>query len=420
MFALVDCNNFYCSCERVFDPGLVGRPVVVLSNNDGCVIARSDEAKQIGIVMGTPEHMARQLINTHRVAVFSSNYTLYGDMSDRVMKILATFVPRLELYSIDEAFLDLSQLMNVDLLRLGMTVRKTVTQHTGIPVTVGIAPTKTLAKMANDYSKKHHKDIGVHWLANDKLIQQVLSATPVGDIWGIGHQHANFLLRHGFKTAADFANAPENWVRTQFHVVGLRTWTELRGTACLDWEYEPKKKKNICISRAFGKMTSDKELIAEALSNHAAAVAFKLRKEKNCARKIGVFIETSIFRSQDQQYLHSIDIEADVATNDTAEMIRYAMKGLDIIFRSGFNYMKCGIIASDFTPEESVQHSMFDETNRERNKAVMNTIDKVNASLGRDIVRFAAQGFEKKWKLKAQYLSRKYTTNIDDVLHVKI
>jgi len=393
---------------------------VVLSNNDGCVIARSEEAKQIGIVMGTPEYMVRDLIKKNNVAVFSSNYTLYGDMSDRVMKLMAPFVPKMELYSIDEAFLDMSELAYTDLLALGVTIRKHITQCTGIPVTIGIAPTKTLAKMANRYAKKMRAALGVHWLANKNLTRQALEFTEVNDIWGVGKQYAGLLNRNGFRTAADLASAPEDWVRTKMSVVGLRLLKELNGIPCVEWDYEPQRKKNICTSRSFGTKSQDKSLLAEAISNHASACAIKLRKDKSSAKKLNVFIHTNPFRIQDEQHEQSIDIDMNVPTSDTSEIIKYALKGLDIIFRKNHNYIKCGVIVSDLVPEEIVQKSLFDTLNRQRSKKVMETLDFVNRSLGTEIVRFAVQGFEKRYRLKREYLSQRYTTNIDEVLHINI
>lgn len=418
MFALVDCNNFYCSCERVFNPGLNTKPVVVLSNNDGCVIARSEEAKAIGIEMTVPEYMIRDKIREYQVAVFSSNYALYGDMSDRVMKLLSSFVPRMELYSIDEAFLDLSDLGYINLLELGVKIRRTVGQHTGIPVTIGIAPTKTLAKLANRHAKKRHKDLGVHWLANDDLTHQALESTDISDIWGIGKQYATMLARKGIKTALDLTKIPENWIRDKMSVVGLKLLKELKGIPCIEWEFERKRRKNICTSRSFGKVSNKKDFIIEALTNHAAACAVKLRREKSCAGKINVFIKTNQFRNQDKQHEASITLQCQVPTNDTTEIIKYTLKGLELIFQSNHNYQKCGVIVSELRPEEIIQSSFMDTVNRERNKKVMETLDKVNASLGSEMIRFAIQGFEKRYKLKAEYLSQRFTTNMDEVLHI--
>jgi DNA polymerase V len=240
------------SCERLFNPKLEGKQVIVLSNNDGCAISRSDKAKALGIEMGTPPFLIKDIIGKGKVAVFSSNYTLYGDISDRVMKTLESFVPRLEIYSIDEAFLDMHDLDYTDLLELGLKIRTAVMQNIGIPVCVGIAPTKTLAKMANRYAKKYRKDIGVHWAANDQLTREMLSATEVGDIWGIGRQYALFLKRNGFNTAFDFLSAPEEWIRKNMTVVVQRLFNELKGIPAISWEFIPPAKKNICTSRSFG------------------------------------------------------------------------------------------------------------------------------------------------------------------------
>lgn len=419
MFALVDCNNFYCSCERVFNPALNGRPMVVLSNNDGCVISRTDEAKAIGIKMAIPEYMIRDTIKEHNVAVLSSNYTLYGDMSARVMKILAGFVPRMELYSIDEAFLDMSELVYTNLLELGLQIRKTVIQFTGIPVTVGIGPTKALAKMANRYAKTHYRQLAVHWLANDKLVNQALRETPIGEVWGIGHQYAALLARHKVTTALAFTTLPVDWVREKMSVIGLRLLNELNGIPTIKWEFERARKKNICTSRSFGKLATSKDILAEAISNHAASCALKLRRDKSCARLINVFINTNQFRTQDKQYSSAITIEAEVATNDSAEIIGYALKALDIIYRPDHHYMKCGVMVLDIVPDEMLQSALLDTVNRKKNKTLMAALDHINNSLGKEIVRFAVQGFEKRYRLRQEHLSQRYTTNLNELLHVR-
>lgn len=420
MYALVDCNNFYCSCERVFQPTLNGKPVVVLSNNDGCVIARSEEAKQIGIVMGAPEHLMRSLIDQHQVTLFSSNYTLYGDMSERVMKSLAGFVPHLEIYSIDEAFLDLRAMRHIDLLQLATTLRQTVFQHTGIPVSVGIAPTKTLAKLANRYAKKFHKDLGVHYLANQHQINQALAATPVNDIWGIGANYARLLEVNGFKTAFDLAQAPPDWVRQKMSVVGLRLRQELNGMPCQPGAFEPPKKKNIATTRSFGKITDDRSLLEEAIANHTATAAAKLRKQNSCARQLQVLIQTNIFRQQDQQYSHQITLELEVPTNDSPELIKYALKGLDLIFQPGYKYNKCGVLLLNLVDEAEGQRGLFDTRNRQKQRQMAATIDQLNHAFGKDMVRFAVQGFERRYRLRAKYLSNCYTTRLNEILHVRI
>ncbi|MBG9378787.1 Y-family DNA polymerase [Panacibacter sp. DH6] len=419
MYALVDCNNFYCSCERLFNPKLEGKPIVVLSNNDGCAIARSDEAKAIGIVMGTPEFMIREQLKEHNVKIFSSNYTLYGDLSDRVMKTLASFVPRMEIYSIDEAFLDMHELQHTDLLKLAVEIRRTIRKHIGIPVTVGIAPTKTLAKMANRYAKKRYKDVGVYWAADQRLIDEMLAFTEVGDIWGIGMQYARKLTLKGFKTAMDLKSAPDDWIRQQMSVVGLRLIHELRGQASIKWEFTPPAKKNICTSRSFGKLITEYKTIAEAVTNYTALCALKLRQQNACAARLNVFLQTNPHRTQDQQYMHSVTLALEVASNITSELIKYALKGLSIIYKPGYNFMKCGVMVLDIIPQDKIQYSFFDTAERTKQRTMMQAFDKVNRVFGKDIVRFASQGFEKKYRLRAEFLSKRYSTNIDELVIIK-
>lgn len=420
MYALVDCNNFYASCERLFQPRLEGKPVVVLSNNDGCVIARSDEAKAIGIEMGTPAFKIEEVFEKYKVSVFSSNYTLYGDLSDRVMKTLADFVPKLEVYSIDESFLDMSELIYADLTKLGIEIRQTVKQNIGIPVSVGIASTKTLAKMANRYAKKKYKKIGVFYAANKDLVQEMLSFTQVEDIWGVGRQYASLLKRNGIHTALDVTNTPEEWMRKNMTVVGQRLWNELRGMASIEWEYEAPAKKNICTSRSFGKLTGDKMIIAEAASNYAAACAAKMRKQNSCASSMCVFINTNQHKIEQPQYSRSIVMEFQTPTNLTGEIITYALRGLDIIYKEGYLFKKVGIIMLGLVPESQRQTSLFDTVDREKNRTILGTVDKLNSLMGKDVVRMASQGYKRRYKLRAEHLSNRYTTNINEILNVKI
>ena len=420
MYALVDCNNFYCSCEKVFNPKLEGRPVIILSNNDGCAISRSEEAKAIGIPMAAPVFMMKKLIDKHNVAVFSSNYTLYGDMSQRIMGTLASFAQKLEAYSIDEAFLDLNDPGHSDLLQLGSRIRTTIRQHTGIPVSVGIAPTKTLAKMANRHAKKKYRQSAVFWAADKMRTQEMLSATLVGDIWGIGNQYALFLSRSGYKTASDFLHASEDWVKKHLSVVGLRLLYELRGIPCIPWEELKPVRKNICTSRSFGSRLSDKIAIGEAMANHAATCAAKLREDKTCCRRVQVFIQTNPHKTEEPQYLRSIDMVLERASNHNAEIIKAAILGLDHIFKPGYLYMKCGVTVLDLVPESSIQASCFEISDLKKNKTVMDTVDQINRRMGKGTVISAVQGFEKKYRLKAAYLSPCYTTRLDEVLKIRI
>lgn len=420
MFGHIDCNNFYCSCERVFQPALRNRPVIVLSNNDGCAISRSDEAKALGIAMAQPAFMMRDLIDKHNVAVFSSNYTLYGDMSGRIMETLSMMVPEIELYSIDEAFLDLRDLGNTDLLQLAFRIRSTIRKNIGIPVSIGIGATKTLAKMANRYAKKNHREAAVFWAASPELEKEMLEATPVEHVWGIGHQYALFLSRSGFNTAADLARAPEDWVRNHLSVVGLRLLYELRGMPAVAWEEEKPARKNICTSRSFGNRLADQGAIGEALANYAAACAAKLRADRTCCRRIQVFIQTNPHKTGESQYRRSIDIDMERPTNHTGEIIKSALRGLELIFKPGFLYMKCGVTVMDLVPESSVQASCFDRADAGKNKKIMKTVDGINQSMGKEILRAAVQGFERSYRLKAEYRSPRYTTRMDEILKIKI
>jgi DNA polymerase V len=421
MYALIDCNNFYVSCERLFNPGLRSAPVVVLSNNDGCVIARSEEAKQLGIVMGTPAHLNKNVFQQNGVKVFSSNYTLYGDISDRVMKTLSQFAPALEAYSIDEAFLDFHNMIAVDLLSLGDCIKKKIEKDIGIPVTIGIAATKTLAKMANRYAKKTGSKRGVFVANNPAAIAEMQKNTAIEDIWGIGRQYATLLRQHGFVTAADFTSIPPDWVRSKMSVVGLRLWHELKGTASVSLDNEIVVKKNICKSRSFGSITNDYSVICEAVSNHAAACATKLRAQQSACRAISVFISTNPHKPEHAQYSHSITLRCAIATSLTNEIIAYALKALSIIYRpEGYLYMKCGVIVEDLVPEASVQANLFDARDRRRERKLATIMDELNNSLGKNTLKMATQRFDERYKLRAAHLSPRYTTDIHAILKVKI
>jgi len=420
MYALVDCNNFYCSCERVFQPNLEGRPVIVLSNNDGCAISRSDEAKRLGIAMAAPAYMMKELIDQHNITVFSSNYTLYADMSNRIMETLTDFVPKIEIYSIDEAFLDLQEMTHTDLSELAGRIRQTIRRNIGIPVSVGLAATKTLAKMANRYARKKQPETGVYWASDPARTEEMLQATAVGDIWGIGHQYALLLLRAGFKTAADLARAPDDWIQTHLSVVGLRILYELRGVPSIPWEGKKAARKNICTSRSFGTRIGDKAGLAEAIANHAAACASKLRSDKTCCRRLQIFIQTSPHKTDQPQYRRSIDLELERASNHTGEIIQRALQGLELIFKPGFQYKKCGVTVMDIVTESVLQTSFFDVSDQQKNATVMKTMDQINRDLGKDMLRTAAQGFERKYKLKAEYHSPHYTTRMDEILKIRI
>lgn len=420
MFAIVDCNNFYASCERVFNPKLEGKPVVVLSNNDGCVIARSNEAKVLGIKMGDPAFMIEEFIAKNNIHVFSSNYALYGDLSERVMNTLATLVEEMEIYSIDEAFLNLHGFDYLNIDAYVRNIRKTVKQWTGIPVSIGVAKTKTLAKLGNRFVKKEPRTNGVAILDSAKKIDYVLNHTPVEDVWGVGRQFTKLLNKHNIKTAMQLTQAPDAWIRKEMSVVGLRTVHELRGIPCIDLELHRPDKKNICNSRSFGSLTQDIEVLKEATANFAARCAESLRRQKSCAKLLTVFVTTNRFRTQDNQYVNSKVVELPTASNSTPELIHYAHEGLKTIFRPGFNYKKAGIIVSGIVPSNQLQQSFFDTIDRTKHAKLMNVMDQLNSKIGRDHLRFAAQGFERRFRLRQEKLTPNYTGKWDEILTIKI
>lgn len=417
MIALIDCNNFYVSCERVFDASLGKKPVIVLSNNDGCAVARSEEAKALGIKMGTPAFKIKELIREHHVKVFSSNYALYGDMSARVMQVIKEFVPKTEVYSIDEIFADFSEFKYQDAGLIAREIREMVMRCTGIPVTIGIAATKTLAKLANDYAKK--QDAGVLVADDDAAVGRLLEAAAVQDVWGIGEQHAWRLRKAGFITAAQFVKAPEAWVRREMAVVGVRTQMELKGVRCIKWQEPAADKKNICTSHSFGKMICNKRELQQAIATFTASCAQKLRKQGSCARRIHVFIQTNIHRPEDAQYFHSLSADLPTATNNTAELVKHAMRALDTIYLPGYKYYKTGVMVMELVPAGQVQLPLFDDGSRARNEKAMKAMDGVNTKYGRDVVRTATQDFNKKWKLRQEHLSKRYTTRFGELAVVK-
>lgn len=415
MLALADCNNFYASCERVFQPKLEGKPILVLSNNDGCVIARSNESKALGIKMGVPVFQVKHLIRQHNVHVFSSNFTLYGDLSKRVMSTMRQEVKAMEVYSIDEAFMDFSG--EGDLLSKGIALKKKVSQHTGIPISIGIAPTKTLCKVAGLIAKKHTKS-GVFVLDKPELINRALKWLAVEDLWGIGRRHAHMLKNMGIKTAYDLCKAEESWVKRRLSVVGLRMVKELKGIPCFPLEEHASRKKNICTSRSFGKKVTHIEELKESVSNYASNCAYKLRKQKSCATRVSVFIHTNPFRPTDKQYKGFTSFVLDSPTNDSMEIIRFALKGLEKIYRPGYTYKKAGIIVGDIVPQQQQQLSLFDSIDRQKQQSVMSALDKINDRMGRDKVRLAVQGQARQWKMKREKLSPSYSTRIDEALTV--
>lgn len=418
MIGVVDCNNFYASCERLFRPELNGKPIVVLSNNDGCVISRSNEAKALGIRMGVPAFEIKKEIEEFNIHVFSSNYCLYGDLSRRVMQTLEQFASDIEVYSIDEAFLSFKDFEHYDLFDYANTIVRTVHKATGIPISIGIAPTKALSKIANKLAKRSSIKKGVYILSGNDNIIKALKAYPIEDVWGIGGQYAKFLIRNQVLTAYDFTQMPKSWVQKELTVVGVRLWYELQGISKIDLELITPAKKNICTARSFGKMLSDYKSIEEAVSNFASRCAEKLRSQGSCATAMLIYLHTNEHRHDLDQYAKNVVIKLPVATNSTIDMIRYAIYGLKLIFKAGYKYKKVGVIISDFVPENNVQQNLFKESTNSKHQMIMETLDKMNAKLGKDKIRIASQGYKKDWSLRQEKLSPFYTTRLTDIFNI--
>jgi len=408
LVALMDCNNFYASCERAFAPGLKSRPVVVLSNNDGCVIARSQEAKDLGIRMGEPEFKCRERCARAGVAVFSSNYALYGDMSARVMATAGSMVPRMEVYSIDEAFLDLTALPGGAEAHARL-IRERVRRDTGIPVSIGAGPTKTLAKAANRLAKKDPSMGGVLLMPGGAADRELLARLDVEDIWGVGPRHGRRLRERGVRTALDFMGLPREFVRKTMTVGGLHTWLELHGTPCLPLELAPKPKQSIVSSRSFGRPVISLEHLREALSQYVSRAAEKLRAQKSRAASILVFVQTNTFIEGEPQYSASQSQALDPPTDRTSRLIAQGVAVLERIFRPGFRYKKAGVMLCGIEQAEGSQLSLLHAPDG-RGDRLMDALDRVNARWGRDTLFAASCGVERTWRMRQGKRSPRYTT----------
>ncbi|MBC7383852.1 MAG: Y-family DNA polymerase [Bacteroidia bacterium] len=419
MFALIDCNNFYASCERLFQPKLRNLPVVILSNNDGCVISRSNEAKKLGIPMGAPAFEFAHIFEKENIQVFSSNYALYGDISSRVMATLSTFCPDMEVYSIDEAFLKFEGYdKHFNLSEIGKQIRYKVTRDTGIPVSVGFAPNKSLAKVANKIAKKFPDKTGnVYCINSDEKRIKALQWLSVGDVWGIGAQHAKQLKKLNVNTAYDFTLLEDAWVKKNMSIVGLRLLHELKGNVCLDLEM-PANKQNIATTRSFEKNYTTFDMIRERVVTFAVTCAEKLRRQQSCANTLMVFIHTNRFRPDLPQYSRNFVMELPYPTNSNIELCKFATFALEKIYRNGFAYKKAGVIVMNITPVMEQQIHLFGNSNS-RHKKLMEAVDGINKDIGHIKVKLAAQDLNCTWKMKQEKLSPRYSTRISEAIKVK-
>ncbi len=411
VFALIDCNNFYVSCERVFNPALESVPTLVLSNNDGCAIARSNEMKALGIKMGDPYFKIKDILEKHNVQVFSSNYELYGDMSSRVMGCLRQFSPHMEIYSIDEAFLDLSLIPPDELLTYGQEIHRKIKQWTGIPVSVGIGPTKTLAKVANKLAKS--QGLPCHALLNLADIQKALKAFPLKDIWGIGRRWAEKLSQMGFQDAYELSQADTKWARQTFNIVMARLVSELQGLSYLSLEEINPKKKSMVSSRSFGKHITSLEDLSASVAYHASRLGQKLRQQQSKASTLAVSIRTNPHRQQDVQYRNSQLIHLPCPTNDSRILISHAKRALEKIYKPGPIYKKAMVMVDGLVPQDYVQYDLFlsqDQVEEEHSRVLMDTLDHLNRTHGKGSLIFASEGTRKTWRMQRNMKTPSYTT----------
>lgn len=425
VFALIDCNNFYCSCERVFNPKLRNRPVMVLSNNDGCIVARSNEVKVLGIPMGAPVYKFKGMIKQHDIAVLSSNFTLYADFSSRVMQTLAQFSPKMEIYSIDEAFLDLTDIHLHDYTEYARKIKQTVEKYTGISTSIGVANTKTLAKAANKTAKKDPSTAGVLSFVNLPEVQldKYLEAIPIVDIWGIGRQFSKKLNMRGIYNARQLQEFSRKDTKKVTNVCGERTILELNGQSCINLQDICPPRKSIISSRSFGHPVSELEDLDEAVASYICIAGEKLRSQASVARYVTTYITTNPFRDE-PHYAAALTTSLPEASNYTPDLIKAAHKNLHSIYRCGYRYKKAGVVITGITQANTAQMSILNTKETEkwhlRSRSLMKAVDILNERWGRSIVRTAAQGLDQAWRMKSEMRSPCYTTSWDDILRIKI
>ena len=414
--ALVDCNSFYVSCERLFNPKIQKKAVVVLSNNDGCVISRSKEAKEIGIKMGEPYFKVKELVKRNKVEVYSSNYALYGDISRRVMKVLKTFSPKVEIYSIDEAFIDLSFMDEKGVEDYGSEIRSRVLKWTGIPTSVGIACTKTLSKIANHIAKK--EKAGVIYL--NENIDEKLKKFPIEDVWGVGKQLSKFYYKNNISNAYDLKNVSNTWVKKGTNVLGAKTAMELRGIPCIDLQIDQEKRKNCCVSRSFGRKVKDINELEESIITHCLNAAEKIRADDQIAKTITVFIRTSPFDKNKRYYSNSKTIDLAIPSSNSIELIKNAIKALTDIYKYGYSYQKAGIILSGLKDANQNDQNLLTPLLENKSKKLMKAIDYTNTKYGRYAISIAQAGLSKGWKMRREHSSKIDTASFDSLPKIRV
>jgi DNA polymerase V len=414
--ALIDCNSFYVSCERLFNPKIINKPVVVLSNNDGCVISRSTEAKKIGIKMGEPYFKVKDLVKKNEVHIFSSNYALYGDLSRRVMKIIKEFSDKMEIYSIDEAFISLSFVENQRLNEYGKEIRERILKWTGIPTSIGIANTKTLCKVANYIAKKNKTGVAVL----DKDIDEELKKFHISNIWGVGKQLSKLYIKNDIDTAYKLKNISNTWVKKNTNVLGAKTVMELRGIPCVDLQIIEPKRKSCCVSRSFGKKVENIEKLKESITTHCLSAAEKIRGDDQVAKSVTVTIRTSPFDRHRKYYSNSITIDLPIATNNSIELIKAATEGLTAIYKYGYFYQKSGIILSNLNDAGKEEFNLLAPLLETKSKSLMEAIDLTNTKYGKNSISIAQAGIRNSWKMRREHFSKIDTASFDSLPMLKI
>ncbi len=419
MIGIIDCNNFYASCERTFNPALQNQPVVVFSNNDGAVIARSEEAKALGITMAVPVFKIKEMMKLKQIHAFSSNYTLYGDMSKRIKAITRNFFNAVEDYSIDESFVDCKGLQLLNLYNYVKDARDKITQWSGVPVSIGVGATKTLSKIANRIAKKQYRSIGVYVIDTEQKRIEALKNTNVNDVWGVGGRITAKLNAKGISTAYHLSMVDTNWAKANFSVVLQKTVYELQGISCIPLELQAPNKQAIASQKSFGVFQTELEPIAEALANYTARVAEKLRKQKMLAGGIQVWLGTNNFSKTDTQYFPKINTVCNVPTDYTPYLISKANQALNAIYKKGYVYKRVGIMLTNLCHQTDGTLNLFYNQNRQREISVIKQFDKINRINGTDTVRIAQQGFKNNWHMKQENLSQFYTTRLSDIIEIK-